>query len=398
MKQLPTISSRELAKFRLEQSIKYERLPEPTPLKDSGSPQSQPGDSDDKEHEDAGEPVDISENVYGAVLFSVIHDGIELRSHQDHDRLQKYINVMRVTFVWVSLIFNYALQGSLLWFSYYWVVSPSIQNAQQLYREYHAECFDIDGTYNHEKCDDMPEERKDELCSLVLSSFWFLYLILALWWMTMLKEFRKTMQTWRKISHMPHTNSYEDQVEQDGDVQYVKRMVPEVKWLLFFIMILPKQMISVGLLFIGTWWLGVTDSMSELILNALALAFVIDTDELIFDALFPESMTEELSKVKLWRTSRKTLELQRWAAYRRSAFYWLLVLLGVYVYLVVLQRLPFIGPMPGYMNDIHCESYWSKEEDLRCKGWAVWNGANCFPYGVGMDDSPQTPIISDMYR
>jgi len=60
-------------------------------------------------------------------------------------------------------------------FSYWAVVVPAVRSAQHVYKDYRATCFDVDGTYNEDKCAEWPVENHDELCALVLSSFWFLF-------------------------------------------------------------------------------------------------------------------------------------------------------------------------------------------------------------------------------
>jgi len=137
----------------------------------------------------------------------------------------------------------------------------------------------------------------------------------------------------------------------------------------------------------------------DLILNALALGFVIEIDELIFDAMFPAFMNDELSSVKLWRSrsSDPAAKTQvQWNAYRRSGIYWIILLLGVYVYLVVLQGLPFFGVLPGYEHDAHCGSYWKRKDAFICDSWSILKGANCFPFGVS--DSEDLPPHPEVYR
>mmetsp|Transcript_50771 Transcript_50771/g.127992 ORF Transcript_50771/g.127992 Transcript_50771/m.127992 type:complete len:387 (+) Transcript_50771:83-1243(+) len=353
---------------------------------------------DDEEDLKDGEDVDLPADVYGAVIFSVIHDSVDLMSGHDHDSLAFWINLVRVIFVVTSLVFNYCLQLSLLVWSHAAVVAPAVRNVQQLYKEYHAECFDTDGTFNEAKWEEWDSSKQDELCGTVLSSFWFLYLILCLWWMTMLNEFRKTDRIWRKFHAMPATRDYERQIEWDEDgTQRVKRIVCEIRWFLYIVLILPKHVISVGLLILGTWWLVATDSFGDLILNALALGFVIDIDELIFEAMFPAFMADQIDQVKLWRRrdkDPKAYQRVQWEHIRRSGIYWLVILVGVYVYLSFLQGLPFVGVLPGYAGDAECPGYWRRQTTMICNSWAVWKGAQCFPYGsAGIDNLPPHPEV-----
>lgn len=340
---------------------------------------------------DEGEDVDLPEDVYGAVMYSVINDTIEILSEQDRDRLDRSINITRVAFIVTSVVFNYVLQLSLLVWSFHAVVAPAVLAVQKIYKAYHAECFNRDGTYDGDACDSWPEGQHNELCGMVLSSFWFLYLILCLWWMTMLSEFRKTDRIWRKIHGMKIAAGDDAQIVVDEfGIRRLKRIARPVKWFLFIVLVLPKHIISVVLLVLGTWWLVATASFADLILNALALGFVIEIDELIFEATFPISMTDELSRVKLWRPRRHSHAAEQKAqcrGYARSAVYWAVLLGGVYMYLSKLQCVPFLGVLPGYNNDIatHCVRYWKEETEMICSSWAVFKGNNCFPFGISHD-------------
>lgn len=386
--------SRAVGPSRDMQRHDYERIP-------TARSEAPNGDhADDEEDEDLkdGEDVDLPGDVYGATIFSVIHDSVELMSGHDHDSLAFWINLVRVIFVVTSLVFNYCLQLSLLVWSYTAVVAPAVRNVQQLYKEYHEECFDTDGSFNEAKWEEWDSSKHEALCGMVISSFWFLYLMLCLWWMTMLNEFRKTDRIWRKFHAMPSTKDYERQIQRDEDgTQRVKRIVCEVRWFLYIVLILPKHVVSVGLLILGTWWLVSTESFGDLILNALALGFVIEIDELIFEAMFPAFMAEQIEKVKLWRRrSPDPKEYQRvqWEHIRRSGIYWLVILVGVFVYLSFLQALPFVGVLPGYASDIQCTGYWQNQKTMVCNSWAVFHGAQCFPYGSsGTESLPPHPEV-----
>jgi len=319
-------------------------------------------------------------------------------SGKDHDNLAFWINLMRVIFVVTSLLFNYCLQLSLIIWGYVAIVNPAVRSLQVLYKEYHAQCFDVDGTFNEAKFQSWDNDKHEELCNMVISSFWFLYLILCLWWMTMLNEFRKTDRTFRKFHAMPSTTHWEHQIERDEDgTQRVRRIVWEVRWFLYLVLIVPKLVVNLGLLILGTWWLSATESYGDLMLDALALVFVIEIDELIFQAMFPHFMAAQIEKVKLWRPfCRDPQEYQRvqWHQIVRSGIYWVLILGGVFVYLSFLQGLPFLGVLPGFRRDIECKAYWKEQKSLACNSWAVWHGAECFPYGTaGIENLPPHPEL-----
>merc|ERR1719217_1496117 len=86
----------------------------------------------------------------------------------------------------------------------------------------------------------------------------------------------------------------------EDDSEVIVRLVLSVRWGLYLFLILPKLIISVSLLLLGSMWLTATEDFADLILNAVALEFIILVDEVIFDAMFPVALKKHLEGVKLW--------------------------------------------------------------------------------------------------
>eukprot|EP00929_Paragymnodinium_shiwhaense_P017146 TRINITY_DN12612_c0_g1_i1.p1 TRINITY_DN12612_c0_g1~~TRINITY_DN12612_c0_g1_i1.p1 ORF type:complete len:1512 (+),score=329.51 TRINITY_DN12612_c0_g1_i1:135-4670(+) len=57
--------------------------------------------------------------------------------------------------------------------------------------------------------------------------------------------------------------------------------------ILFIFVVIPRIVIAIVLCYVGTKYLGVTVNMGDLLLNAMALAFIIDLDELFFNIFAP---------------------------------------------------------------------------------------------------------------
>merc|ERR1719387_2858245 len=85
--------------------------------------------------------------------------------------------------------------------------------------------------------------------------------------------------------------------DEEGAPKIVK-LTKFIDWLLFLVIIVPKTIISVGLLIIGCVWLAATDSFSDLILNAVALEFVVNIDNLLFEAIMPVTVVEKVTEIK----------------------------------------------------------------------------------------------------
>merc|ERR1719214_500416 len=102
----------------------------------------------------------------------------------------------------------------------------------------------------------------------------------------------------RKIIQIKYLK-YEDQYT--PGVPRLVKLFSGVRCILYVVLIGPKIFIVVTLTVIGTVWLAATDSFQDLILNAIALEFVIGIDELLFNAMLPESIKVNISMCKLVR-------------------------------------------------------------------------------------------------
>merc|ERR1719198_678338 len=78
-----------------------------------------------------------------------------------------------------------------------------------------------------------------------------------------------------------------DESDADDDKIMIIGLTPCVRVVTIAVIILPKFAIGFGLTCLGMIWLTATQSFSELILNSLALEFVISIDDHLFDALLP---------------------------------------------------------------------------------------------------------------
>ncbi|CAE8616778.1 unnamed protein product, partial [Polarella glacialis] len=236
--------------------------------------------------------VPLDEDCYGAAMFSTIFDIFEISTGVDHDGLSIKLNMFRVVFVNIILISNYVLQVAMLWFIWSYVTRPSVHKVQSLYKKFHEEVF-VDGAFDSDRFDSWPDQ--DKICEVAFSNFFFMYAILCLWWCTILKDVRVIERLFRTVKAIPHTlNPFEmiqlPDEDQGESMVKVQMLTPLVRGLVYGVIILPKLGISILLLLIGTVWLSATDSYADLILNAVALEFVINIDELLFQAMMPSSI------------------------------------------------------------------------------------------------------------
>jgi len=333
-----------------------------------------------------GESIDLDEDVYGAAVFTITFDSYELISGKDHDGLSNTLNIYRMTFVLFLLAMNYVLQFSLLYWIYSFVALPAAHVVQELYREFHESVF-AHGKMSSELWDGWGTEKQDEICSVAFVSFDFMYAVLCIWWMQMLVEIRKTERTMRKFKNLAHCDVAEEMIVKTEDEHLVVKLTTLVRALLWFFLLIPKFMIALALTFVGTMWLAATDSYSDLILNAVALQFVVKIDEMLFDGLLPESIKSDIGSTKLLIPKKlksgnayveaRNEENQVVAGFKRSTLYAIFLMGIVYLFMTVGQDFEAIGLFPGSPpSDIasSCPTWYEENAVRVCRF-----GKDCFP-------------------
>lgn len=333
-----------------------------------------------------GEEADIDADVYGATIFVLAFDLYELLTGVDHDGLSLHINVYRVLFVNALLLGNYCVQGGLLYWIYNYVALPQVQDARIVYQRFHAEVFH-DGNFDEDLWNNW-EESKPDVCNICFSNFTFMYTILALWWITMLIEINGTLGLLSKLNGLRHVQSISDTMtfrEKEGLIhRRIVGLTSGLRALLLSLLIVPKTLIAVALLVVGSIWLAATDSITDLILNAITLNFVIGIDENLFEGFVPESMRKNIDLTTYFYPSSATAEAelkekekrQVILGYARSTFYLIAVMGGVYSYMIYGQSIPYLGVFPGFNWDVPCSDWWAMKAEEVCRP-----GVECFPKG-----------------
>lgn len=335
-----------------------------------------------EETEDEGREIDLPEDIYGATMYSIIFDFWDILSpHDEGDDLHTSMNILRLIFINIVLMTNYALQGGMLYWIYVYVVKPAVHSTQSVYQKYHAEIFDDDGNYIQEKWDGWHGGDKEALCGIAFSSYWFMFAILCLWCYTMLVEVRKTQRLQKDIKAVEDTNKVDEMVDtKTCEYPRIVKLTKWIDWLIYLVIIVPKALISISLIVIGAVWLMATDSFADLILNAVALEFVVNIDNLLFEAAMPVTVVEKMAETKFYVAKSpetpQQIKDKVVGGYYRSMIYFF----GVWVFVALLmsygQNIPYIGVLPKYAHDAACPSYQERISSRVCM-----QGEECFPFG-----------------
>merc|ERR1712007_353913 len=122
----------------------------------------------------------------------------------------------------------------------------------------------------------------------------FLMLIIAIWWMSLLEELRCVADWWVVIIMMPSKldRAYISRGE-EGNITV--HAIP-LGWKVFTIVanLLPRSCICILLALAGTDFLVSADDCGDLILNSVALGFLITIDEMLYNAVVFKSSQKNI--------------------------------------------------------------------------------------------------------
>jgi len=305
------------------------------------------------------DPEPLDEDLYGIGITSLLRDTRRLAMGSEDHRF--WIRVSRLLATTSLLAANVALQLFLLYTFKELVTAAAVHSMREAYDSYQQAMYDppLDITVNGyrrgrpenfhlERFQDLPESQKHLICKCPLSQPWYLGAVLAIWTFTVVADIRKVLFLMDLMFvRTPSIGSYSDMLERDYEdkTMLLKGLPRTLKCVLFLLMFLPRLIIDITLVWLGCRWLVATTSFEELLLNAMALEFLVLLKDLIYTAVVPHRdklETKQMlipSNVADVPTFGNTL----------GSFVWIFFVLGwVYVYIGHLQQV-----LPAYNWDVH---------------------------------------------
>lgn len=336
-----------------------------------------------------GSEFHLPEDSYGAAILAIVKEFTEIRSS---DTQATTVNVIRCVFALVILILNLLLQFSCLHFVEFFVVSPSVHHVQTAYQLFHRSVFNELGEFQHEAWQDYPN--KDELCQIAMTNKLFYYSILLLWTISCLQEFRTAQRLVVNISHVPHAELGDKMFLDDEDTghQSVIAITRSVRWMLYIAVCIPKIVISFMLMRLGLRWLSATTSFEDMVMNAIAMNFVVQIDELLYHFALPVHYRKQVADTSIFFDENvESGVVAEFHAYRRSAIYVFAAIIIVVLYAELIQD---VLPSTVFEATNHCHNYlhhhlqpvcerpWAQHLKVFTEGLSALSTAHCYPYGA----------------
>lgn len=336
-------------------------------------------DTSDGEGDSEGEDHPLDQDIYGAAIYTMIADGESLVTWREQDVFDLRTNLVQFLFVMTALLANYSLQFAMLWWSNNMVIDPLKRGIRDVYKQFRKQCYKH-GAFSWSAWADFLQ--KEELCNIALSKTDFLAAILWIWTLTMFEELNKIIHQTKVLLSIRLTSNPHKMVDKDGDlgILKIKRITPCLRAALIGILIVPKVVILVCLTMAGFVWLTATDLFADLILNAVALVFVIHIDEQIYLAMLPNSVKAQMAGTVLWSPRPAETTPEELEEEVRTELTRCLIIMVSSITIVALYLGPgqwFFPILPGFNGDI----------DILCKERRAirtpicTEDRDCFPLG-----------------
>lgn len=332
------------------------------------------GAAETEEEEEKRNNTSVSEDTYGCATASLLRD----LQRMDQGEGRPGLRASRLLFSLGLLAMHISLQCFFLYQIKLFVTAQWVHNIRADYSEYELEMYEVGSTqvlpdgqhrgypkfFHPERFDGLDDGLKMRVCSIPFSQPAFFISVLLIWTLTCIAEIR---QCWRMFKALiilaplveSMSDALNDSKEELPDKErelVVNGLTPSVKFSMTFLIILPRFILTCVMLWLGCRFLAATNDFSELVLNAIALEFLIGIKDLLYMTIVPERNKRDTQKTEILPSTR--YEVATYWSYL-STFVWAFIAVGwCFVYMYRIQTV-----LPGYRFDVHdlC-SPWLLEE------------------------------------
>mmetsp|Transcript_4597 Transcript_4597/g.10793 ORF Transcript_4597/g.10793 Transcript_4597/m.10793 type:complete len:828 (-) Transcript_4597:38-2521(-) len=123
-------------------------------------------------------------------------------------------------------------------------------------------------------------------------------LAIILWTLTIMVEYRRCLEQGLGVYNLPSLTVDDEfeAVDEEGTIE-IMGIRPCMRWIALIVLCGPRFVVMGFLAYVGCQYLAQTPSLSDIVLNAVALAFVLDVDELVANVLLTEKLRGLLTKI-----------------------------------------------------------------------------------------------------
>jgi len=302
----------------------------------------------------------LGENIYALAIATLVRDYVALTT----GTTAVGVRTARMFMSGLGIVILLLGQAYLLHAVYSLLCAPAVHHVRKDYSNYQLHMYGKEHTYVNDhgsyrgvgseffdssKFQSLPASLKDSVCTIPLAHPYYSFAILYIWTLTCIADLRTVLvQTvsvlWGtptvKISRATDVLELQD----DGSTVNIVGLSITLKAILGCFCLFPR-FLAIGLLnFLGCRWLLATESLSDLLLNGLALEFIL----LLKDLLYMTLASERNKKVTESTQIKSDMYGQLSVLTNVTGLLWCsLGAAWVYLYMAHFQQV-----LPGYMWDV----------------------------------------------
>jgi hypothetical protein len=331
----------------------------------------------------------LEENTYMMAVASLVRDMQRVAQGKGEIGLRSTRMLSALALLFLTVF----LQISTLLCIKQYVTPQSVINIRDVYDKYELTMYGNDTTHttltahgNHrgiaryfrpENFNQLDDDTKTEVCNIPFSQLFFFELVLFIWALTCMAQFKSCLESFLSLVMMTKTvrsmdmamvHTSEDAEEAEAMLLFARfssiakpvdppaddaeaaahiivGMTSTVKAFLLICVYLPWVWTTGYILWLGCRWLAATNSYAELVLNAVALEFLLNLKELIYLAMVSERSKRDLQSTLCSPPWRK--EQAGYWVFLNGLLWGYLAILWVWFYIFYFQAV-----LPDYKWDV----------------------------------------------
>jgi hypothetical protein len=223
----------------------------------------------------------------------------------------------------------------------------------------------VDGTFMPGNIDTLEEGLKGRVCNIAFSQSGFFGAVLLIWTLTVIAELRNIIALFRSlIVNTRNIKSMEDALlDCDPDIDdddprngwIIDGLTISMKVAIMLLVIIPRLVLTIVLLWLGCRFLAATNDFGEMVLNAIALEFILMLKDLLYSTIVPDRNKREIEHINI-KPSIAVDHASYWTYL--GTFTWLIIAFAWIVFYVFhfqmvlpLYKWDVKGPCTEYIKD-----------------------------------------------
>lgn len=253
----------------------------------------------DKEEDPGNESSSFGEDIFALASASFVRDYVFLQTGSH----ALAVRITRMLFTLVLVVACFFMQFFLLTAVYKLLCEAAVRTIREDYSHYQHVMYgdhvhknengfwrgDGEQFLNVSAFGSMTNGEKHSVCQIPLAHPSYAAMILLIWTLTCCAELRNAFECLsRLICTVPTVDDLKDvlrQVEGESSIALVNGLTRPMKLFLTFCIFVPRILSVFLLAFLGCRWLMATNSLGDLLLNGLALEFMLMLKELLYVTL-----------------------------------------------------------------------------------------------------------------